>query len=61
MSGALIYLLGSHNCARVTHFTSAFHSNLRSLRLGGVDVDPFWKMFLAFIIYLYPTHLVSQD
>ena len=24
-SGALIYLLGSHNCARVTHFTSAFH------------------------------------
>ena len=25
-SGALIHLLGSPNCARVTHFTSAFHS-----------------------------------
>ena len=24
-SGALIHLLGSHNCTRVTHFTSAFH------------------------------------
>ena len=27
-SGTLIYLLGSHNCARVTHFTSAFHLTL---------------------------------
>ena len=27
-SGALIHLLGSHNCVRVTHFTSAFHRML---------------------------------
>ena len=27
-SGALIYLLGNHNCPRVTHFASAFHSLL---------------------------------
>ena len=37
-SGALIYLLGSHNCARVTHFTSAFHFHVAIYFVGSEKV-----------------------
>ena len=64
-SGALIYLLGSHNCARVTHFTSFHYCCMPSspvlLHIYCTCFSTFWCCHPYILMVLYTFFLLLQS